>query len=97
MRVMAREHSLTDASAEEARTEQKQRNVPVWAIVGQYSPRDERRPPPVTARTARGVAGLASKPTTGSATFSDASVENRPVFLRRQIGSKDDVNSARHK
>jgi hypothetical protein len=55
------------------------------------------------ARIAHAVAGLASKPTTGSATFSDASVENRPVFsqslspvegLRPQIGTKDDVNSA---
>jgi hypothetical protein len=36
------------------------------------------------------------EPTTGSETFSDTSVENSPVFLRRQIGAKDEVNSARH-
>jgi len=31
-------------SGQKTGPEQKQRNVPVWAILGQYSLRDERRP-----------------------------------------------------
>jgi hypothetical protein len=70
-----------------------------WSRISMLGPQTP-KPDPVRIfppRVTRGIVGLVSKPTIRTATFSDASVVNSPVFLRRQTGTKDDVNSARHK